>query len=52
MIAAHPSKRGRHLGLDPRGVHLTEVQQVKSPRVKPEGDDRWMLEGSVDTLPL
>ncbi len=27
------------LGLDPRGLHLSHVRRVKSPRVKPEGDD-------------
>jgi hypothetical protein len=32
------------LGLDPRGLHLTDARQVKSPRVKPEGDDLWVDE--------
>ena len=27
------------LGLDPRALHLRDVQQVQCPRVKPEGDD-------------
>jgi len=29
------------LGLDPRVLHLLKHPQVKSPRVKPEGDERW-----------
>ncbi len=42
LTAAHPSKRGRHLGLDPRGLHLADIPQVKSPRVEREGDDLWV----------
>ena len=29
------------LGLDPRGLYLSDVGQAKSPRVEPEGDGRW-----------
>ena len=30
------------LGLDPRTLHLPSAQRVESPRVKPEGDGRWV----------
>ena len=37
------------LGLDPRVLHLPREDKVKSPRVKPEGDDRgW---GEADAQP-
>ena len=29
------------LGLDPRTLHLPDLQKMKHPRVKPEGDDVW-----------
>ncbi len=31
---------GFTLGLEPTDLNLTNVPQVQSPRVKPEGDDR------------
>ncbi len=30
------------LGLDPRGLNLLRHPQLKSHRVKPEGDDQWV----------
>jgi hypothetical protein len=35
------------LGLDPRALYLPHGQQVKSPRLKAEGDDRgWGSAGA------
>lgn len=39
--------QGVTLGLDPRALYLPDVQQVKSPRLKGEGDDRgWGSTGA------
>ena len=32
------------LGPDPRALHLPTVEKVQCPRVKPEGDARWVME--------
>ena len=32
---------GSYIGMNPGTLHLLSVRQVKSPRVKPEGDVRW-----------
>jgi len=38
----HGTIYSHHLGLDPRGLHFNRhFSKVKSPRVRPEGDDLW-----------